>query len=74
MHALLVTNNEATRYKMSTTRYDRINELRIIDNVGMLDGIDLFQLTDEEFDELESEIVDYANRRLEAWRDVTDAS
>lgn len=52
---------------MSETRDERINELKIIDNVGMLDGIDLYRLTDEEFDRLELEVVEYAKKRLEAW-------
>ena len=52
---------------VSDSRVDRITDLKIIDNVGMLDGIDLEALSDEEFDKLEAQVVEYSNKRVEAW-------
>jgi hypothetical protein len=49
------------------SREDRITDLKVVDNVGMLDGIDLDSLSDEEFDLLEDEVCTYAVNRAAAW-------
>lgn len=51
----------------NTSRKDKINDLKIVDNVGMTDNVDLNALTDEEFRKLEDEVFDYAVNRAKAW-------
>jgi hypothetical protein len=59
--------NNGREISMSLSREDRINELRVIDNVGMLDGVDLENLTEDEFDRLENDVISYSKKRLKAW-------
>lgn len=51
----------------NSSRKDRVINLKIIDNVGDTDGIDLFSLSDDEFSKLEDEIFKYASNRTKAW-------
>ncbi len=49
------------------TRQERIDELRWLDNVGMLDGLDLLNMSEEEFSKLEAEALEYTSNRATAW-------
>ena len=49
------------------TRPERIAELRWFDNVGMLDGLDLDNMSEEDFSKLEAEVVKYSANRANAW-------
>lgn len=50
------------------SRKDRIIDLKVIDNVGQTDGVDLFALSEEDFNRLEEQVVDYASTRADAWK------
>ena len=52
------------------SRKDRIINLKVIDNVGQTDGIDLLALSDEDFSRLEEEVMDYASSRADAWKNA----
>jgi hypothetical protein len=49
------------------SRKDRIIALKVIDNVGQTDGVDLSALSEEDFNRLEEQVVDYASTRADAW-------
>jgi hypothetical protein len=52
------------------SRKDRIINLKVIDNVGQTDGVDLLALSEEDFSRLEEEVMDYASSRADAWKNA----
>lgn len=49
------------------TRDELINSILVLDNVGMLDGIDLKELNDLELEKLHIEVENYAHKRIKSF-------
>lgn len=49
------------------TRQKRIDDLKVCDNTGMLDGLDLANLSEEDFSKLEEEVFEYSASRAKTW-------
>lgn len=54
------------RHNWQNLRADLINEMRALDNVGLLDDLDLYSLSDTELELLNSELQEYAHNRMRA--------